>query len=536
MRPTGQVIEGRYRVVRWVDKGGIGEVYEVEHLHTQRRCAFKEMLSHKVQEEKWRARFARESRISSRVVHENIVEVLDAGVDERGVPWIAMEFLRGQNLQEALKSSGKFTTAAVVEVIDQVCAGLAAAHARDVIHCDLKPSNIFLAAPRRDGVPWTVTILDFGIAKLLDTHTTGTTQPVGTASYMAPEQYQARASIEPTADLWALGLIAFELLVGRQYWLSNSHPSIMKEVVSDPLVTASQRVVEFGMAPDVIPGGFDEWFSQCVVRDPSKRFASADACRRAIRKALSEQSAASRAALGELDTEPAQPKAQDETGDATPPPHPSRRSSPRLNAAGVERKSGGSTGPLSFRVGRRAAMFALGGLVAVLLSAFWATNLRRGLREPSGSIDAGQVALPSASARMLQRLPTARTAGAVAEAGHSMAPVGDALLETCNATEQPFQPCCAPNQRPADARTPPIDELDLDRVYQLWCATTIASEPSGNVCAHTEKRCNGAPRRAGECQKCTVYLKRHGRGAWTVKEIGYVFGPHEADGTKLRAQ
>jgi formylglycine-generating enzyme required for sulfatase activity len=152
-----------------------------------------------------------------------------------------------------------------------------------IVHRDIKPENLFIAESRREGVPFTVKILDFGIAKLVAERTADGTQPVGTPLFMAPEQTDRRGVITPATDVWPLGLIAFYCLTGQLYWLGITQgiTALLREVVLEPLAPASERAAALGV-PHVLPPGFDEWFANCVNRDPMQRYQEAGSCVRAF--------------------------------------------------------------------------------------------------------------------------------------------------------------------------------------------------------------------------------------------------------------
>ncbi len=277
----GAVFAEDFRVVAPLAMGGMGAVYVVEQISTGRKRALKLMLPELVQNPRSRERFEQEARVASRVDSDHIVEVIGAGVEAAtGAPWLAMELLEGETLSARLAREGRLAPDAVVEVISQLCHALGAAHAVGLVHRDIKPDNVYLCVPRREGVPFTLKVLDFGIAKLTEDARAagGTTGAIGSPLWMAPEQTSSDA-VTPAADVWAVGLIAFNLLTGKLYWRTANHDgghlqALLREVVMEPLDPAGARAQELG-APATLPPGFDAWFSRAVARDPTARFPDA---------------------------------------------------------------------------------------------------------------------------------------------------------------------------------------------------------------------------------------------------------------------
>ena len=259
-------IAGRYKVVRLIGKGGMGAVYEVEHLHTGQHLAMKVLTAH--HHNAAVERFKREARAASRIQSDHIVRVTDADVAPEldGSPFLVMEMLDGTDLEHAAGEGA--SPESVVEWLRQVARGLAKAHDGGIIHRDLKPENLFLTK-REDGRPL-VKILDFGIAKLTEEGATLTQsdQFLGTPAYMAPEQASNDgAPVTAAADLYSLGLIAFRLLVGRMYWKPGSLAQLLAQVLTEKMVPASERGSKLGP-------GFDGWLLRSCNRDATKRFAS----------------------------------------------------------------------------------------------------------------------------------------------------------------------------------------------------------------------------------------------------------------------
>ncbi len=215
-----------------------------------------------------------------------------------------MELLEGEDLASLLKRRNRLPPREVSVLMGELGHALAAAHAAGIVHRDLKPENIFIENPKRAGVPFTVKVLDFGIARLMQ-QSAATTAPVGTPWWMAPEQTQAGAAILPAADVWALGLIAYRLLTGAHYWTSAQVPevspmSVLREVVMGSLDLASERAGQQGLAA-LIPAGFDAWFGRCVVRDVSARYTEAGEATAELAKVLQGAQLAARTSSDTLD-------------------------------------------------------------------------------------------------------------------------------------------------------------------------------------------------------------------------------------------
>ena len=219
----GTVFAGRYRVERCIASGGMGAVYEVVHLETNRRRALKVMLPHVLQTPGLRERFQLEARVAANIESEFIVDVFDAGFDEATqMPFLVMELLRGEEVGKRLKRLGRLAPAEVASIVHQVSLALDRTHRASIVHRDLKPENIFLTE-REDGPP-RVKVLDFGVAKVLAESATtgGTTQSIGTPLYMAPEQFNPNLQLTGASDLYALGMVTYTLLVGKAYWAEEA--------------------------------------------------------------------------------------------------------------------------------------------------------------------------------------------------------------------------------------------------------------------------------------------------------------------------
>ena len=292
----GTVFAARYRVVRRIAMGGMGAVYEVTHLETERRLALKVMLPHIVQSAEMRERFRREARVAATVESEHIVDVLDAGVDDAtGMPFLVMELLRGEELSQTLKRVGRLGPIETITILHQTSLALDKTHRASIVHRDLKPENLFLTE-REDGQP-RVKVLDFGIAKLLAEGSTQDpgTRSLGTPLYMAPEQFRAGQPISAATDLYALGMIAYTMLVGASYWAEEAKDSsnvfmFAGSVMAGARQPPTERARKLGVE---LPPAFDAWFARATAMAASDRFPAASVAVAALAEALGVQPPAS---------------------------------------------------------------------------------------------------------------------------------------------------------------------------------------------------------------------------------------------------
>jgi serine/threonine protein kinase len=285
----GSVFAGDFLIERPLSEGGMGAVYVVQQRSTGKRRALKLMLPQLVGSEKLRQRFEQEARVGARIDSDHVVEVVTAGIDEpTGIPYLAMELLEGETLAALVDRRSALPPWEVREIYAQLGHALEAAHRAGIVHRDLKPENIFIAKGRRQGAAFTVKVLDFGIAKVIEEarHGNAATATLGTPLWMAPEQTDQAGTIAPGTDVWALGLIAFRLLTGRHYWKTandqqTSITSILREVLFEGLLPPSARAMELGVG-NLVPPGFDNWFLHCVNRALDQRFAHAGLARDAL--------------------------------------------------------------------------------------------------------------------------------------------------------------------------------------------------------------------------------------------------------------
>ncbi|MFZ5785978.1 MAG: WD40 repeat domain-containing serine/threonine protein kinase [Acidobacteriota bacterium] len=268
---------GRYQILAELGRGGMGTVYRARDPVLERVVALKTVFSDMLAGPGMRERFLREARSAARLQHPNIVTIYEFG-EVDGAPFIAMEFIEGEDLDDAARRGRLNETAAILETVAQLCDGLHFAHRHGVIHRDVKPSNVKLVG---QGV---VKILDFGVAWLEGaTTTTRTGQLLGTPAYMAPEQF-AGETIDHRVDQWAVGVILYELLGGRRPFQAPTVPSLIYHIVHSPLapIDPGKRAVPESLAAIL---------ARALTKDREQRFAD-----------LAEMAAALRETRGELST------------------------------------------------------------------------------------------------------------------------------------------------------------------------------------------------------------------------------------------
>ena len=259
-------LAGAHVIVRFIARGGGGSVYEAHHPITKERVAVKVLHQSLAVLPKVVERFSREVQIVNRLRHPNIVEIHDVGALPDGRPFYVMEYLEGQTVHEILRSRGRLTPKEAREILEPVCAALAAAHAQGVIHRDVKASNIHVL----EGEPRRIKLLDFGIAKLIGpsdspTGLTSDGRQIGTATSMAPEQFTG-GPVDLRIDIYALGILLYRLLTGRVPFDAQSVLDLARQHMEAPPPAPSQRTP--------IPASLDAIVLRCLEKLPERRFDS----------------------------------------------------------------------------------------------------------------------------------------------------------------------------------------------------------------------------------------------------------------------
>ncbi len=247
----GATIDGRYRLTGHLATGGMGAIFRAQHVHLRKDVALKVMRPELASSPELVERFRREAQIASSLAHPNIVPVSDFGKSREGYLFFAMELLEGESLFERLRRERTLPVDDALEILIQVCSGLEVAHRLGVIHRDLKPENIFLEL---QGGRTVARILDFGIAKMSDPSSRSDTHTgivVGTPEYLSPEQALGTA-VDPRADLYAVGLIAWRMLAGRHPFQSDDARALLMMQATQPVPALTQARPDLTAYPGLV--------------------------------------------------------------------------------------------------------------------------------------------------------------------------------------------------------------------------------------------------------------------------------------------
>jgi serine/threonine-protein kinase len=271
----GQTV-GNYRIVRRLGAGGMGVVYEAEHPLIKKRVALKVIHRELAQNLEVVTRFFNEARAVNHIGHEHVVDVSDFGQTAEGEHFLVMEMLVGESLADRLERDRRLPAPRALHIAAQIADGLAAAHAAGVVHRDLKPDNVFLVSKLGD--PDFVKIVDFGLAKLLMDGAGGITKQgviLGTPEYMSPEQAESKKVVDARSDVWALGILLYQMLTGLLPFVGASMGEVLVKVVSRG--AAPPRSVNAEIPPAV-----EQIVLKCLQKQPDARFQSMAELRAAL--------------------------------------------------------------------------------------------------------------------------------------------------------------------------------------------------------------------------------------------------------------
>jgi serine/threonine-protein kinase len=275
----GTVLAGKFRVERVLGQGNMGVVLLATHLQLDQLVALKFLLPSALSQAELEARFAQEARAAAKIRSEHVARVIDVSTLDDGAPYIVMEYLEGTDLAKLLARRGPLPVPQAVSHILQACEALAEAHAAGIVHRDLKLSNLFVAS-YPDGAPC-IKILDFGISKYSipgsdpDLSMTDTAAVMGSPLYMSPEQMRSTRNVDARSDIWALGVILYELVAGRVPFDAQTMPLLCTMVLQDEPPPLGPRVRD-------LPRGFEAVVLRCLAKDRNQRFANVHELARAL--------------------------------------------------------------------------------------------------------------------------------------------------------------------------------------------------------------------------------------------------------------
>jgi len=267
-----ELVADKYRLTKMIGRGGMGSVWEGVHSTLGIRVAVKFIESEYVDSKEARSRFENEARAAAKLRSKHVVQVYDHGVTPDGRPYIVMEYLQGEPLDQRLERLGRLSAQDTALILQQVSRALAKAHQVGIVHRDLKPENVFLVWDDDDQAD-IAKVVDFGIAKFTDaslgvSSATRTGSVLGTPYFMSPEQARGLRSVDYRSDLWAVGVIAYRCIVGRLPFKGEAVGDLLVKICTAPLPIPTQ-------VADGIPPAFDTWFARALARNPAERFSSA---------------------------------------------------------------------------------------------------------------------------------------------------------------------------------------------------------------------------------------------------------------------
>ena len=253
---------GKYQILERIGRGGMGYVYRAHDPVLKRDVAIKTMLKGLSEDEELRTRFLREAQSAGGLRHPNIVTIYDLGEDDQNVPYIAMEFLTGTDLENIVKNRVELSLLKKLDCVIQTCNGLGYAHSNGIVHRDIKAANIRLLDNGE------VKIMDFGIAKMSSSHMTRTGMIMGTPHYMAPEQIRGE-KVDGRADIFSLGVVLYEILVFRKPYPGENPTTVLFKIIhEDP-----EPLVDATFTP---PEGLEEVVSKALGKKTSDRYQSCE--------------------------------------------------------------------------------------------------------------------------------------------------------------------------------------------------------------------------------------------------------------------
>jgi len=308
---VGAVLKDKYELVRPLAAGAMGTVYEARHLALQRRFAVKVLSIDSRQQADALPRFKREAELASAIGHENIVDIIDIDRTDDDQWYIVMELLEGEELRDLMHREGKLPIEDVVKIAQQMGSAVDAAHAQGIVHRDLKPENIFILSDKSADI--NIKIVDFGISKVrnADTALTRPGEVLGTPFYMAPEQARGDRTIDHRADLFALGAVFYEALVGTAPFSGDTPNAVLRSILLDDVPPPQER------NPD-LPPAVCHVLDRALAKDADDRYQSGAELAQAL----------ANAAVGLVSSVPSEPPGHSAPAAQSVPPGPSSSAGP----------------------------------------------------------------------------------------------------------------------------------------------------------------------------------------------------------------
>jgi serine/threonine-protein kinase len=380
----GDLLAGKYRVERVIGVGGMGVVVAARHEQLGQLVAIKFLRDDVLGNEDSVERFLREARSAVRLKSEHVARVIDVGKLDSGSPYIVMEFLEGDDLGQILEEQGPMAPEAAVQLVLQACEAVAEAHAAGIVHRDLKPQNLFLTRSVT-GMP-KLKVLDFGVSKASGMTTGGqgaltrTRSMLGSPLYMSPEQMRSAKDVDARADVWALGVVLFELLTRRWPFEAQNMPELCLKVVTEPPQSIASLRPE--LAPCLVAV-----IERCLEKDPAGRYADAAALAQALEPFAPELAPRRSPSSASLVGPEERPALVPQSTLVSP-----RVSSQLTPAPSAWDSMSGRTGASSAAVSRSRSFLWIGAVAAVLIVALALVFSRRGPSSAAASLSdiAGQ--------------------------------------------------------------------------------------------------------------------------------------------------
>jgi hypothetical protein len=274
----GAELAGKYRIDRVIGAGAMGVVVQAWHIELEQQVAVKFLYPEFARHSDGAERFRREARAAAKIKNQHVARVLDVGmIESKGIPFIVMEYLEGRDLARELSERGRLPVELAVRYVLQACEAVAEAHDHGIVHRDLKPANLFLA--EGPGGSRTIKVLDFGISKVNTTgpqqfSLTDTATLMGSPAYMSPEQLESSRNVDARADIWSLGVILHELVLGRVPFTGDSVPQLVRAILSGRRSTLMERDPGLEALEQVV--------ARCLSQERQLRFESVPLLREAL--------------------------------------------------------------------------------------------------------------------------------------------------------------------------------------------------------------------------------------------------------------